>query len=141
MKFYNTFWRHGKSLDTFRMRFWIFGAVLNRHRVADKTTEDKTQECGWKRISVKTLETAKLSHSKKKKKKKKTDSSEYVWFVKLHWKLDKFIFVIIESKHIYYSLSSTHNERFVADNSPQDTNPGSPQLALLSWTNSSFLKS
>ena len=106
-----------KITETFRKRFWDFDAVLNRHQVADKTTWDKTQQSVdekkfrwkiWKQRNKEEIDSKQGRNSEQGSEqgrnwqqqvtvnKEEPDSSregraselgEYVWFLKLHWKL------------------------------------------------------
>ena len=63
MKFHDTFWRHAKSLDTFRKRFEILALSWVDTGLLIKLQAIKHDRVGKKKIPVKTLETAKPSHS------------------------------------------------------------------------------
>ena len=86
MKFHDTFLRQVKMLDTFCKRFWDLGAALKRHQFADKTTSHKTLQG----VEEKTFgEIFRKGETKSGSSREGIagELGEYVWFVKLHWKL------------------------------------------------------
>ena len=82
-----------KIAGYFSKKFWDFGAALNRHRAADKTVPYKTQQ----RVDEKNFGgKVRNGETKSHQTEEETDSireeragqlGEYVWFVKLRWKL------------------------------------------------------